>query len=539
MSDILQIGRSGLMAARAALEVTGENIANVNTPGYRRREVTQAENVVRSPAPELRSGTGQGVLVTGVRRAFDALLAGRTREATSAHSAAETAQPYLERLEGRLMPEGGGPGPALDGFFSALGSLAATPTDTGLRNVVIETGKGLATGITDLAASLRDLGRGIADETTQNVDRANQILTGLADVQTLIRREGSGRADAGLLDRRDALLQELSGITAINVRVADNDLVTVRLGRDADGPLLLDGAQAAQIAMQDDGLIGIRPAGGGADTARRTDSGALHGLFMAAGSVSEALNRVGAWAESIATQTAALHATGADLEGRPGEALFSYDANSQVMQFRLSDPSRIAAASLALIEPATGNVGTGHVALAGPVDPAQLTAELVLRVTDGVAPSLTLTDTAGTPIASGQPDASGRITLGPLTLTAGGNLQTGDRFAIGAMPPRSGDGSVIGALADLRSDDGTGQDGFGAAYAGLLADIGAQVAAMRDRVATTAAQRDSAQQAEAAGSAVDLDAEAAKLVQQQQAYQANARVVTVARELFDTLLATL
>lgn len=540
MADILQIGRSGLMAARTALEVTSENIANVNTPGYRRREAMQEEIVMRSPAPNLQTGTGQGALVTGVRRAFDALLAARTRDATGAHAAAQTAQPYLEQLELRLMPEGGGPGPALDGFFAALGSLAATPTDTGLRNVVIETGKGLAQGVSNLAASLQELGQGIDAESGQNVDRANQILTGLAELQTAIRREGQSKAHNGLLDRRDALLEELSGITAVNVQIHDNDLVTVRLGSDAGGPLLLEGTQAARIGMQPGGLIEVSPADpAGATVARRTESGALHGLFMAAGSVAEALGEVGDWAAAIADQTAALHATGADRNGQPGGPLFSYDTATGRMEFLIGDPARLAAASLALVEPATGNDGTGQVALAGSADPALLASALELRLTDADSNTLALFDAGGAQIASGQPDAAGQITLGPLALRVQGSLRTGDSFAIGAMPANSTDGSVIGALADLRAGDGAGGGGFGAIYAGVVADVGAQVSAMRDRAATTAAQRDSAQEAEAAGSAVDLDAEAARLVQQQQAYQANARVITVARELFDTLLATM
>ena len=57
MSDILNIGRSGLLTMQAALEVTGENIANVDTPGYRRKTVAfQTEQALGSDATMVSTG---------------------------------------------------------------------------------------------------------------------------------------------------------------------------------------------------------------------------------------------------------------------------------------------------------------------------------------------------------------------------------------------------------------------------------------------------------------------------------------------------
>src|SRR6056297_1957922 len=91
MVDVMDIGRSGLLAYRAALGVTGENVANVDTPGYRRRDAVMRE-----------TGPATGVEVTDIRRAFDGLMAGRTRDAQSAEGAARTYLTHVDRKSTRL-----------------------------------------------------------------------------------------------------------------------------------------------------------------------------------------------------------------------------------------------------------------------------------------------------------------------------------------------------------------------------------------------------------------------------------------------------
>ena len=96
---------------------------------------------------------------------------------------------------------------------------------------------------------------------------------------------------------------------------------------------------------------------------------------------------------------------------------------------------------------------------------------------------------------------------------------------------------AVEAMANLRQRDGlTGRGGYATGFASLQQRAGAQVTASESRVATAEAEAESAARAESELGGVDLDAEAAQLMQQQQAYQANAQVLSVARSLFDTLL---
>ena len=89
MSNIIDIARTAIGVYRTALGVTGENIANVNTEGYRVRSIV-LDQIGGAQTSVLTQATGgQGVQVSDIRRAFDALLADRLRSASGDVKAAE------------------------------------------------------------------------------------------------------------------------------------------------------------------------------------------------------------------------------------------------------------------------------------------------------------------------------------------------------------------------------------------------------------------------------------------------------------------
>jgi len=323
MSNILDIGASGLLAMRAALEVTGDNIANADTEGYHRRVTVTGELTGAQSSPFYRGQDTSGVRVTDIRRAFDGLVAARMRDATAGAQAAQAAQPYLEAVEQRLMPEGGGIGPALSGFFEAFGTVGAAPDDAGLRSVVLEAGRGLAAGVRDLALALDELAGGARDEADVRVTRANDILGDLARLQTDLLRGAAGGSPNPILDRRDALLEELSGIVAVHVIPSDDGTVEVSLGRFPGGPLLLRGSEASEVSMPQPGRISVTPFETGlAVQTRRSESGALDGLSQAVGALGALRSAVDAWAQRLSAEMNSLHEAGARPDGSAGGALF-------------------------------------------------------------------------------------------------------------------------------------------------------------------------------------------------------------------------
>ena len=104
----------------------------------------------------------------------------------------------------------------------------------------------------------------------------------------------------------------------------------------------------------------------------------------------------------------------------------------------------------------------------------------------------------------------------------------------------TGDARNLETIGDMRlSDPDEGVGGFAVLYNRLLTDVAAKVTGAETREETATALKQGADRDVAKGAAVDLDVEAANLMTQQQAYQANAQVIQVARQLFDTLINSL
>lgn len=313
MVDVMDIGRGGVLAYRTALGVTGENIANVDTEGYRRRDAMMQE-----------VGFGAGVDVVDIRRAFDGLMAARSRDAQSSVGAAQTHLSHVQALEDRLLPGEGGLPDLLDGFFDALDGLSLVPEDQGLRQAVLSAGTALAGGVADLAEGIDVLARSVTDESGQAVGQVNTILTGLAEVQEQLALVTDSGARNPLLDQRDRLLVDLSEQVGVDVTLDDKGRATVRLGTDGSGPVILERGRAGRLEVGAEGRLTVTPADPNAPEVQRVArGGVLGGLADAAGAIAQAKKDLDQWASRMAAQMNAAHADGLTPEGTRGTALFS------------------------------------------------------------------------------------------------------------------------------------------------------------------------------------------------------------------------
>lgn len=324
MSSILDIGRSGLLSYRNALSVTSENIANVNTDGYHKRTAVMSEVAGTSNVPSAMGTSGGGVRVEDVRRAFDELLADRTRSASSNLNSAETYLTQVKALETQLMPGEGGVLDMMDGFFDAAGSLSISPTNIGLRSVFMEAGKNFASSVADLSKGLTGLRGNVMEEAEFAVGRANQLLTDLENVQSQLATVSDDGMRNPILDRRDKLISDLSELVAIRVTYSSGGMAKVTLGDAPGGPSLIDGGKAARLGFNENGAVSVTPFGPGTTTVSRMPAGGmLHGFSMALGAIDNAITDVDNWAQQVTADFNAVHAGGLDLNGDEGGELFS------------------------------------------------------------------------------------------------------------------------------------------------------------------------------------------------------------------------
>jgi flagellar hook-associated protein 1 len=185
--------------------------------------------------------------------------------------------------------------------------------------------------------------------------------------------------------------------------------------------------------------------------------------------------------------------------------------------------------------------GPGALRMAGNITPASVAAQAratELRVTDPASGMIELIDSAtGQSVSTGYLDSQGQATIGGYRVSMTGQAAAGDGFTLTANTAPNADSRALErmiALAD--ADPGKGQGGFAQLLAEMTTDMGAQVKASQTKQDSLEASHESLSRKLAEVSAVDLDKEAASLIELQQAYQASAQALSVARQLFDTIL---
>jgi flagellar hook-associated protein 1 FlgK len=181
----------------------------------------------------------------------------------------------------------------------------------------------------------------------------------------------------------------------------------------------------------------------------------------------------------------------------------------------------------------TGSLTAGPAPVAAP--------SLTLRMADAASGAVEMLDSkTGQSIGTRYLDASGSAEIGGYAVSIKGAAATGDSFTLAANTNGLGDARNADRLHALQSRDAaTGKGGFADMLASIQSGTGSRVSAATTRQTTAAASEDALNRALAEVGAVDLDAEAAKLIQLQQGYQASAQMLSIAKSLFDTLLQTM
>lgn len=203
------------------------------------------------------------------------------------------------------------------------------------------------------------------------------------------------------------------------------------------------------------------------------------------------------------------------------------------MRLAIRDPKALAAAAAAFVAPASENLGVATLQLAAA--PAPMPSDpLDLVVTDAASGAIELRDPeTGTVLDAATPDPEGRVLLNGIPFVLSGTAQTGDRFTLHPTEALSGNGAIAQAISALRHDPA---GGLQQQLSSFQANLGIRAAAAERAHETAQARLESTEREADAFGGVNLDVEAARMVELQQAYQASAQAMSIARSLFETLL---
>jgi flagellar hook-associated protein 1 len=354
----LSMATRALEAQRVGLEVTGQNIANINTPGYTRRVADFA-----AVAPDGALSAGRGVDVVGVRASRDRLLERRLQQELPAERREAAMAEQLSVIETSLGDAGASIDARMSAFFDAFAALSEAPTSAVARQEVVLQGQTLATSFREMAGRL---------ETAQR-DTDEKIRAGIEDVNNLAGRikalneamaSASGSSLLHLQDEQAGLVRELSQLVDIDVLESENGRgVDVTFG---NGRPLVIGVSQYEVSVTNAPPSGFAQlSAGGFNVTSEVTGGRLGGLLQVRDvQLPEYQSRLDTLAYDVVQQVNTVHQAGYDQTGTQNRDFFTPLATSAGAARNISvdaalaaDPRRIAAA-------ATNNSGDNDTAKA-------------------------------------------------------------------------------------------------------------------------------------------------------------------------------
>ena len=455
MADILSTGVSGLLAFQRALDTTSQNISNVGTDGYSRQSTQFA---TRQPEAYANGWIGTGVDVATVRRNYNDVLALQVRNSSSAFAQLDSFATDAAAISNLFSDGTTGLSATLQNFADAVQGVASAPTSVAARQVLLSQAQSLVDRLKAYGAQL--------DQTVSNINlrlksEVAAINSDAASIAKLNAQIAAGIAQTGqppndLLDKRDTLLNDLSAHAGVTLVPQTDGTVSVFIGT---GQSLVLGQEAATLTTVHDTYssselhVAFTNPAGNVDITSNLTGGAIGGLLQFRSEMLDpARNQLGKIAASIVETINAQHASGTDLNGNPGAALFGIGATEVLAQ-------------------TTNSVGTS--ATVTRTAAAALTGSDYVLQYNGTAWVLQRQDTGATVALSGTGTNVDPFLADGLSIVVSGTPSNGDRYlikptsaAVAGLSVLIFDPDAIAAASRVRGSAGAGNAG-GASIADL------------------------------------------------------------------------
>lgn len=663
MSNLLHIGSQSLASNSYALNIVGQNIANVNTPGYSQQSVNFSSQA------EL------GGSKTSIERIASEYLIQQVWSDQSVYSQADSYASKMEGLDTLLAADGSNLSKALDRYFSALQNAVDDPTSAANRELMMAELDALANSFNDMDRQLQDQQAMIDSQLASSAEQINQLASGIATLNGAIQQaDALGKPDFELQDQRDQMIGELAQHMEVNVVEQGGSGYSLYLD---NGQPLVVGNNAATISTTMNDANPTQTAlilnFNGQQTDLNDDSlgGKVGGLLEYRDSLNRAQNEVDLMALTFAESMNQQQLAGMDLNSEMGSALFSdinshslmggrlnasldnngglsrgwvevtdasaltgaeytlditgseafsltdqssdqqikSSALSQVgsvadltdgsyyadwdngelvvavdgMQIHLEassrlmssdsfniDPAHDAAAAMELVQtdgsklalaspirisPAADNSGTlsATVTVTDPLSttftspPNTLSPPVDVVFSNSEPPTYSVYDISdpgnpvplelnGSPLTDQIYSSGEAIQLNGFSIRLTGEASPGDRISFSYNEGGVSDNRNALAFSAMQSEPQMHGVSWQSAYASMIERVGTDTQSAQLHSQASLSVLQSSEEAKASLSGVNLDEEAAKLVQYQQAYQASAQLISTSQTLFQTLL---
>ena len=349
----IEAGKRALLTHQLVLQTIGQNIANVETPGYTRQRVSiQATNPEDMPVGLL----GTGVQVTDIRHLRDLFLSEQERDATKSLGQWSYKEKTLSEVEAIYNePQENSLSDILAKFWDSWSELATNSDSISNRKSVVATANQLVAGFQQLSQKMSSLRSAADRDVTSMVTEINQKTAEIARLnQNIARSEVGGNSANDLRDARDRTTKELAQLIDVRTVNKPNGETIVYMS----GMAIVDGSRDFPIdykTTNNGGTQSSKIVWKGTNFELTNMGGQLAGLTESRDRlIPQHVSDIDELAKTVIEQVNAIHLTGYGMNGTTNVAFFDPNFTSAATM-RLSidvtlDSSKVVASSLA-----TGN----------------------------------------------------------------------------------------------------------------------------------------------------------------------------------------
>jgi flagellar hook-associated protein 1 FlgK len=425
---MLRTSLTGMIAFQRALEMTGHNISNANTPGYNRQV---ADFSSRAGQGQGNIYIGGGTQISSIKRVYDVMLGEQLRTSTTGQARFDIMNTMSGRIDSLLADPDTGLNTGLQSFFNSMQDLTNDPASIPVRQALIGESQGIAQRFQLLQHRLGEIDSEVNQRISQSVTDINRIASEIGSVNDKITLAvgGSDAQPNDLLDHRDSLVRQLAGQISVTTTMQDDGAMNVFIG---SGQALVMGANAQSLVAAGSEfdptrlVVGYEGSTGNTPLDTGLTGGTLGGLLDYRSQILDpARESLGQTAVAFVSGINGQHAAGMDLRGNLGGDLFAID------------PPRILYSS---------NNGGNGTASADVVDVGALTGAQYVLEFDGAAYSLRRADT-GQPITmTGTGTPADPFVADGMNIEVAGAPAAGDRVLIRSASDASG--SIRSLISD-------------------------------------------------------------------------------------------
>ncbi|MCD6526715.1 MAG: flagellar hook-associated protein FlgK [Desulfuromonas sp.] len=547
LAAALNTGKTSLFTNQKAIEIAGNNIANVNTEGYSRQKA------VFSDFPSLQFGSffvGQGVKITDITREYDVFVNEQLLDKSQMLGGEDAKAIPLAELERVFSVGEENLATEIDRFFDAWQGLSTNPSGQVERDIVIQRGELLASSFNSVARDLDNVSSNINEIVLSEVDGVNLKLTQVADLNSRIQTiEANGQSANSFRDQRDVLLQELSYTLGVQSYEEPTGAVNIQLPGGL--PLVQNGSalQLEAISQGDALSLQLNVGESSFDVTGKNLGGKFAGLLELRDEFIPSLKKdLDLTAYEMVQTVNEQHALGTGLDGSTGVAFFNNPGNHTSQSY--VDPNLATAFNAGDIQIDVDGV-KNTISFAGPGSLNDL-ATTINGAAVGVTATVNLQDN-GDSVLILTPDTAGQSVQLDMSAIEGAyespefsmpnisdlismSLRDTAKVAAGNS---SAPGDNINALAISAFKDANavnGEDTFVSFYGKMAASVG--IEAGQNRLSQSGAQ-DSLTQLKNmrdGKAGVSIEEEMISLIKYQRGFEASAKLLSTVDEMMVTVL---